>query len=94
MEWVAFGDHEFPGTEFVSRTLHIFVEDVFKAIDVADRGGDGVELEKLLVSSQSCSTMKYACDEVFFSPYREHNREYNDDDKKSCVFEIQLRFSY
>ena len=51
MEWVAFGDHEFPGTELVSRTLHIFVEDVFKAIDVADRGGDGVELEKLLVSS-------------------------------------------
>ena len=43
------------------------MEDVFKAIDAADRGGDGVELEKLLMSSQACSPMKYTCDEVFFS---------------------------
>lgn len=89
MERVAFGDHEFPGIEFASRTLHRFVEDVFKAIDAADRGGDGVELEKLLMSSQSSSPVKYTCDEVFSSPYREHNREYNDDDKK-VVF---LKFS-
>ena len=66
MEWVAFGDHEFPGIEFISRTLHIFVEDIFEATDAADRGRDGVELEKLLMSSQPCSPMKYTCDEVFF----------------------------
>ena len=61
------------------------MEDIFKAIDAADRGRDGVELEKLLMSSQPSSPMMYTCDEVFFSsPYREHNREYNDDDKKLC----------
>ena len=41
------------------------MEDIFEATDAADRGRDGVELEKLLMSSQPCSPMKYTCDEVF-----------------------------
>ena len=88
MEW------EFPGIEFISRTLHIFVEDIFEATDAADRGRDGVELEKLLMSSQPCSPMKYTCDEVFFPHHIGNIIENTMMMIKSCVFKIQLKFSY
>lgn len=43
MEWVALGDNEFPDIEFIqAEALQLFMEDVFKVIDVAD---GGVKLE-------------------------------------------------
>lgn len=52
MEWVALGDNEFPDIEFIqAEALQLFMEDVFKVIDVAD-GGVTLENSHILPALQ------------------------------------------